>query len=157
MIRTLLPIALFAALAACGSENQANENEATAAFAGNWSQEGGGMYGGITLEIDGDSKKVHVHTAPDETGAHDHLNGTYEVDADAGSISISCNLGGSGDNEVWKGKIENDHLMLTLGEKTLKFHKGGSGHDHDHGHGDHEGGDHDHEGHDHDKDHDEHK
>lgn len=120
---SVLTLALLA-LSACSSD--------TSAVSGHWSQETGTDQQGMTLEFDAKSDKLMVHTAPDASGSHDHLHGTYAFDAKANSLSVKCELNGKGKGDTWQGKVDGDHMTLTGGAVTLKFHKGESPHEHEH-------------------------
>lgn len=122
-LHNLLTLALLT-LSACGSD--------TAAVAGHWSQETGSEKHGMTLEFDAKSDKLMVHTAPDENGGHDHVNGTYTFDAKASSLTVKCELVGKGKGDTWQGKVDGEHMTLTGGAVTLKFHKGEDPHAHEH-------------------------
>ena len=122
MIRKPIAVAFLFAFASCGSA------AAGGSVAGTWSEETGSDKPGMTLELDADSDKVLVHTAPDEHG-HDHLSGTYSCDA-AGAVTIRCKLAGETKGDVWQGKVDGDHLVLTAGATTLRFHQGGDPHEH---------------------------
>jgi hypothetical protein len=122
-MRTLIPLALLATLAACGA--------GTTAISGHWSQETGSTKEGMTLEFDPKSDSLMVHTAPDENGSHDHLHGTYTFDAQGSTVTVRCELVGKGKGDVWQGKLDGEHLALTAGATMLKFHRGGNPHEHD--------------------------
>jgi hypothetical protein len=123
MIRVLLSLALLVVLAACNSD-------ATSAgvIAGHWSQETQSDKKGMTLEFDAESDKLLVHTAPDDQGAHEHLDGTYSFDAASGAVAVRCDLNGTGKGDSWTGKLQGDQLTLTAGAITLRFRKGADPH-----------------------------
>lgn len=123
-MRTLIPLALLATLAACGS--------GTTAIAGHWSEETGSSKAGMMLEFDAKSDKLLVHTAPDAKGNHDHLNGTYTLDARGSTVTVRCELVGKGKGDVWQGKLDGGHLSLTAGATMLKFRQGEDSHEHEH-------------------------
>ena len=82
--RLFATLALLASLAACGSDAGASTDAGP--IAGHWAQETGSDNKGMTLEFDADSDKLMVHTAPAEDGTHDHLDGTYSIDAKTGAV-----------------------------------------------------------------------
>src|SRR5262245_57825946 len=59
-----------------------------AVLTGNWSQDTGADAKGMTLEFDGKSDKVMVHTAPRADGSHDHVDGTYTFDAAKKAVTV---------------------------------------------------------------------
>jgi hypothetical protein len=118
-LRTLLQFALLSTLVACGSDAGA-----ASALSGHWSQETGTEKKGMTLEFDAQSDKLIVHTAPDADGGHDHLDGTYTLDAKTGNVTVRCKLVGEGKGDVWQGKLDGDRLSLSAGETSLEFRKG---------------------------------
>ncbi len=127
--RTLFStLVLLASFAACGSDAGASANAGT--IAGHWSQETGSDKKGMTLEFDSESEKLLVHTAPAEDGSHDHLDGTYTIDAKTGEVTVKCKLDASSDS--WKGKLDGEHLTLSAGDQTLRFHKGNDPHEDEH-------------------------
>ena len=119
-IHYLIPFALLSILAACSSE----ASETSGPLAGHWAQHTDTGAKGMTLEFDSASDKLMVHTAPREDGTHDHLSGTYSVDAASKMVTVNCELLGDGKGDVWKGKIDGEHLTVTAGETKLTFHKG---------------------------------
>lgn len=125
--RLLAPLVLLAGLASCGSDAGATSN--TGPIAGHWSQETGTDKTGMTLEFDADSDKLLVHTAPEEDGSHEHLEGTYSIDA-AGTVTVKCALNGTGKGDTWTGKLDGDHLKLANSGTTFTYHKGKDPHGH---------------------------
>lgn len=125
----LTPLVILAGFAACSAD--AKESRPQASIAGHWSQETGSDQKGMTLEFDSESDKMLVHTAPDETGAHDHLSGTYAIDAKSGEVTVQCALNGPGKGDSWTGKLDSESLTLSAGNLTLRFHKGENPHGHE--------------------------
>lgn len=125
-IRTLISFALLSTLTACGGDADA----AAGPIAGNWTQETGTDAKGITVEFDGKSDQMQVHTAPDADGNHEHVKGTYTFDAATKAVTVKCPLLGPGKGDTWQGKIDGEHLTVTSGETKLTFHKGGDAHAH---------------------------
>lgn len=124
----LVLIVVFASFAACGSGTESTAGAIT--IAGHWSQDTGSDKKGMTLQFDADSDKLMVHTAPSEDGAHDHLSGTYAIDQKSGAVTVQCELNGEGKGASWQGKLEGEHLTLTAGSDTLRFHHGDDPHEH---------------------------
>jgi len=127
--KLLSTFALVACFTACSSQGE--DASPAGAIAGHWSQDTGSDQKGMTLEFDSESDKMLVHTAPDETGAHAHLKGTYTIDTKSGEVSVECALNGRGNGDSWKGKLAGEHLTLTAGDSTLSFHKGEDPHGHE--------------------------
>lgn len=123
MNRVLVSLPLLLTLAACDSKA-----ESAGVTAGHWLQETPSDQQGMTLEFDAESDKMVVHTAPDEDGGHEHLRGTYSLDAASGAITVRCELGGRGKGDAWSGKLEGDSLTLSAGSSTLRFRKGDDPH-----------------------------
>ena len=46
--------------------------------------------------------------------------------------SQKCELIGRGKGDTWQGTVNGDHMTLSGGAVTLKFHKGGDPHAHEH-------------------------
>ncbi|MFK7742316.1 MAG: hypothetical protein AB8H80_18525 [Planctomycetota bacterium] len=122
------PLVLLAGLASCGADANANANAGP--IAGHWAQETGTEKKGMTVQFDSESNKVMVHTAPAEDGSHGHVNGTYTFDAESNEVNVQCALNGKDKSDAWKGKLDGEHLSLTGGDETLKFHKGSDPHEH---------------------------
>ena len=126
-------LVLFSCFAACGADAEASADAGS--IVGHWSQETGSDKKGMTLEFDAASDELTVHTAPAEDGTHRHLHGTYAVDAATGAVTVKCAINGEGNGDSWQGKLDGEHLSLTAGDQTLRFHKRGEDHGHDHDHG----------------------
>ena len=124
--RLFATLALLASLAACGSDAGASTDAGP--IAGHWAQETGSDNKGMTLEFDADSDKLMVHTAPAEDGTHDHLDGTYSIDAKTGAVTVTCELAGHDGGDSWQGKLQGDELKLTAGATSLTFQRGGNPH-----------------------------
>lgn len=131
---SLLALTLLSILAACGSDAATNstapKSSATGSLAGHWNQDVSADAHGMTIEFDSESDKLIVHTAPDADGGHEHLSGTYTLDAESKAVTVRCALLGTGKGDVWKGTVDGEHLTVTSGETKLTFHKGDSPHEH---------------------------
>ncbi|MFM1873118.1 MAG: hypothetical protein RL398_2540 [Planctomycetota bacterium] len=119
-MRWLLAPALLV-LTACGSESP---------IAGNWSQATADGTPGMVLEFDGGSDKLIGHTAEREGGGHDHLYGTYTLDAASGMVTVKAQLDGKQGAGSWSGPLKGDSLQLAADGKTLQFQRGGKAHGH---------------------------
>lgn len=138
MIRNLL-LPLLLALPAC-EQSQASSSQSgtpdkaariTASdISGSWKQVTASGDKGMTVDFDGESGKILVHTAPDKDGGHDHLDGSFTLDTAAGSITVNCALLGKDKGSIWKGKLDGGRLTLTAGGSTLNFDRGGDPHGH---------------------------
>ena len=131
-LTTLTSLFVFAALPSCGGE-PTDAATGTNALAGHWSQELEGGGHGMPLQFDGDSDRLMVHTAPREDGTHDHLHGTYEVQAGSAAVTVRCALLGDGNGDTWQGALSGEHLTLRSGGTELQFHRGEDPHgEHEH-------------------------
>ncbi|MEO6597438.1 MAG: hypothetical protein ABIP94_22065 [Planctomycetota bacterium] len=114
-LRCLLPVLL---LAACGADHNP--------MAGNWSQQLPGNAKGMTIEFDGASDKVNVHTAPREDGGHGHVRGTYIFDAPGRSVTVKAKLAGDDKADTWKGTVDGTRMDLSSADGKLAFQRGGA-------------------------------
>jgi len=121
--------ALLATVAACGSDAEDPKSDNPPVdVTGHWSEDTGSSKEGMTLELHGEDNKVLVHTAPDESGGHDHLSGTYSFDATTGKLTVNCALAGDEGAKTWAGKPTSASLVLSAGGKELKFTRGDDPH-----------------------------
>jgi hypothetical protein len=117
MRQLLLTVPLFL-FAACGSHH---------ALDGHWNQAKADGTRGMTLEFDTKSADCIVHTAPDESGHHDHGEGTYSFDMTTGSLTIQMKLEGA-DPVEWKGTLTDGKITLSSADGKLEFAKGAAAH-----------------------------
>ena len=116
--RLLFPALL--ALAACSDHP----------LAGYWNQHTGTDADGMSLEFKIDGDAIMVHTAPDASGHHGHVDGTYTFDAKTGALTVNAALTGDDKATTWTGKLAGDKLELGAADTKLTFEKGTAAHGH---------------------------
>jgi hypothetical protein len=112
--------AALCALPACGSHP----------LNGNWSQQTADGAPGMSIEFDTNGDRVLVHTAPDKSGHHEHVEGTYSFDAMVKTVTVRAKLLGDGKPEAWSGTVDGAQMTLGAAEATLTFRRGGKAHGH---------------------------
>ncbi|MEO0480060.1 MAG: hypothetical protein AAF196_11310 [Planctomycetota bacterium] len=123
MTHRLLSLALLFTLFACGDEPKFS-------IAGSFKQELEGDQKGMTIQFDSKTDKMLVHTAPDASGGHGHVEGTYVFDDANNTVTVKGKIAGRTKGDEWTGKLEGDHLTLSSGEDSMHFHRSDAPHDH---------------------------
>jgi hypothetical protein len=99
-------------------------------LAGSWNQHTGADAEGMSLEFQTDGDEIMVHTAPDASGHHEHVHGTYTFDAASGALTVNAALIGDDKAKSWTGKLNGDKLELGAADTKLTFEKGSAAHGH---------------------------
>ncbi len=95
-----------------------------------WSQVLPGGEIGMHIEFEDGGNRFLGHTAPRPDGGHDHVSGTYTLDAASGAVTVQAELLGPAKPGTWTGTMKGDQLELSAGTDTLVFRRGGKAHGH---------------------------
>ena len=109
---------------ACGADRAQNP------LAGNWTEVRSGDAPAMTLSFDADSDKMLVHGRPQVDGTHSHAAGTYVVDTNTGTVTVTGRILDGVDQEIWTGTVTAEGLELAGADTKLSFRKGSDPHGH---------------------------